>query len=637
MFLSVVNTGPYFDGFSGFSLVLLVLAVGLGAGWLAVLAWRWFRTFPYLPVAGPATNELGPEPPAIVNLLVHCCRVTRAALLATFADLAARGLIEIQQLDREHFVVRLREQRLQGVQLTSYEQQMVGFIRSCATGGSAPFEALLFDEESAAEGFWNRFRKGVLADALKRGLTRRRWAPHDYLLLGGLLAAVLGLGALAMGVAHLGEGVGSGKDKLGRWDWFYAAAVVWFAAMVWIGAQRSIRYSSAGTAAATRWLGVQRYLTESGAVANVPIAAVVLWEQYLSQGVALGVAHEAAHALPFATEDPESAWSRTGGDWHELHVIYPERFGATQPPGKVLLDGLVRTLFWGALAFVALPKLALVLWDFATTVLDDSQLGGQAQDRALLGFVALFLGVFSIAGLYLVARFFGGVIRVWRGVGDLGKAKAVEGDVVKLHAGRVAIDDGKQRETVAWRPPTGAPGVSRGDRVRVTITPHLHHVSRMEVLSSRPAPADSPSTTSAGQPSGVPDAIDLGVLRRATGLELSPSGGRVSIGPNGSQQVFADGAGNLLTVRVMALPPLALRAISTLSGKIGQRATPVPGLGGEAWWEPHAGLGVVVPGGLALITPQLQGQTADAQLAMAQRVAAVILQGTQTGLGSTVG
>src|SRR5579859_6203762 len=154
MFLSVIDTGPRFDGFSGLSLLLLVLAAGCGALWLAALAWRWFRTFPYLPDAGAATNELGPEPPAVVNLLVHRCRVTRAALLATFADLAARGLIEIDQLDREHFVVRLRDQRLQGAQLTPYEQQMVQFIRSCTTGGSAPFEALLFDEETVAEGFW---------------------------------------------------------------------------------------------------------------------------------------------------------------------------------------------------------------------------------------------------------------------------------------------------------------------------------------------------------------------------------------------------------------------------------------------------------------------------------------------------
>src|SRR4051812_41219970 len=220
MFLSLVDTGPRFDGFTGFSLFLLILAGTLGALWLAFLTWRWFHTFPYLPDAAAASNELGTEPPAVVNLLVHRCHLTRAALLATFADLAARGLIEIDQLDREHFVVRLREQRLKEAQLCPYEQQMVAFIRGCSTGGSAPFQALLFEDESVAEGFWKRFRTAVLKDARKRGLTRKRWAAHDYLLLGGLLGAALGLGALALGVAHLGEGVGSGKDKLGRWDWF---------------------------------------------------------------------------------------------------------------------------------------------------------------------------------------------------------------------------------------------------------------------------------------------------------------------------------------------------------------------------------------------------------------------------------
>ena len=70
----------------------LFIAVGgvLTAGWLAVAgAIRALRE-PRNPHPAPETTDLGPEPPAVVNLLVSNFRVRPDAVPATLLDLAAR-------------------------------------------------------------------------------------------------------------------------------------------------------------------------------------------------------------------------------------------------------------------------------------------------------------------------------------------------------------------------------------------------------------------------------------------------------------------------------------------------------------------------------------------------------------------
>jgi hypothetical protein len=52
-----------------------------------------------------------------------------------------------------------------------------------------------------------------------------------------------------------------------------------------------------------------------------------------------------------------------------------------------------------------------------------------------------------------------------------------------MHNGRVAIDDGADDEATAWFRPRDCPPLSRGTRVRVTRTPNLHYVTKVEVVS----------------------------------------------------------------------------------------------------------------------------------------------------------
>ena len=77
------------------------------------------------------------------------------------------------------------------------------------------------------------------------------------------------------------------------------------------------------------------------------------------------------------------AWSRTGGDWHQVHVEYPTHFGYGQRPQSVLLNGALRTLLWGVIAFVVLPIVADAAWNIGSDAFDT------LNDAATLGFVAL--------------------------------------------------------------------------------------------------------------------------------------------------------------------------------------------------------------------------------------------------------
>lgn len=465
-----------FTGFHGGSLVLLVAAGAAIVVWVALLAWRWFATFPYLPDADPPTSDLGNEPPAVVNFLVHRWKVTRAAMAATLLDLAARRLLAVEEYG-EQVVVRAYEERFRGQTFNRFEQQLLDHVESQVRGRSAPVEALELGD--ARESFWQSFRKSVEGEAKARGLARARWTMGDRAILGVALAVALGLLALSFGAANLGRN-GNGDD-IGWTDWLIGAGVAWIFVNGYIFTRRALRDTAAGRAACSHWLGVRQYLRDAGNFGDLPAAAVTTWEGYLAYGTALGVAHRAAEELPFDIEDPDSAWSRYGGDWHELRVEYPRHFGATQKPLSVFFTGLWQTALFGALSFVALPLVARVAWDVGHDILEDPSLGGGA-DQKITYFVVGFVVAFAVAGLILLVRLLIGLAWLVRGLLDLGRAETLEGEIVKMHEGRVAIDDGGREEVVAWVPPTTAPPLKRGMMVRITKTKHLHYVSSVQVL-----------------------------------------------------------------------------------------------------------------------------------------------------------
>ena len=266
-------------------------------------------------------------------------------------------------------------------------------VRQKATGGSAPLEAIQLDEASA--GSWrSRFADAVVADAKGQGLLRSRWTRADFLALGARAVDALGLLAAGLFVAHVEQKPDQKGDHFDRETWFFIAFAVWCGLMVVMRRLRSIRYSTAGEAAAARWLGVKRYLQHDESFGDLPPAGVVIWDRLLAYGAALGVARGAADAIPLQEEEADVAWSRVGGQWHQVHVEYPTRFGYGQAPSAVLLNGAMRTVLWGAIAFVALPVVADLAWSAGTDAI------GSAGGEWVFG--AAFGVVFGAFALYLV-------------------------------------------------------------------------------------------------------------------------------------------------------------------------------------------------------------------------------------------
>ena len=622
---ALISGGEQFHGFEGMSLAMLILAGGAAILWAMIFAWRWFATFPYQPAPGPTTSDLGGEPPAIVNLLVHRCALTRAAIPATVLDLAARGALAVEQYGRQ-VVVRVREHRIQGMALDAYEGHLLDHIRRHATGGSAPIEALGFDSPDEANRFWDRFRKAVVAEARRRRLVRNRWAPRDWTVLGGFLAAALGLAALALGLAHFAEENTGSSDDWGRWDWFWVAGISWAVIMAGLGALRDLRDTPAGRAAAARWLGVRTYLRQAEAFEDAPPAAVTVWDRYLAYGAALGVAHEAVRAMPFEDEDPRSAWTRYGGHWREIDIRYPARFSFGKPPFRVFLEGVVRAGAWGFIGFFVLPNAVRFLLD-AAGLLD----GDQFEDSNVLVFIVIMAAFVAVIGVVCTLHFLGGVIRLWRGAADLGRPSVLEGEVVKLYNGRVAVDDGKLEEATAWTPPPGAPGLRRGARVRVTHTPRLWYVSRVEVLEAAPEPPASAGATATGHaetdaalPLATAIGGAIGILRAATGFALQP-GEAARTGPM-TRLPMGDGEGHGITVSRLPLEGIAAKgAAALITRSAAEHGEPVDGLGADAWWMSGHALIVCTPTEIVTIEAAVQGGDAGARRAAAIAAARELL------------
>lgn len=471
---------------------LLIVGGCVGVIFAVVLAVRFAASFPALPSPGPETQDLGGEPPAVVNLLVNRCSATGAAEAATLVDLAARRYVELFEAGPDRFVVRVRPEPPEG--LTPYEQQILDLVHAKATGGSAPLEAILLDDTDAAS--WRaRFQKTVLRDAKARGLLRGRWSRLDWTLFATLAGGALLLIAAGLYAAHVEQTaqVASSHSTSGRFsrdDWWWVAFGAWVVVLGIIGAFRSVRYSETGAAAASRWLGVRRFLRRDPAFADAPPAAVAIWGRLLSYGAALGVARATSAAIPLAVEGRETAWSRYGGDWHQVHIEYPRHFGYGQRPLAVFLGGLVRTLFWGALVFGALPAVVDALWKVGNDALKESAL----TDTTTTALVGMFFVVFGIIAVSLLLRFADGLVRLWLSARDLGRPHVVEGEVVKVvNSGAwFAVDPGHVDHVKAWH--SGElPLPTRYAVVRVTVTPHLRHVSEIDVVQDRQSPSTSGS------------------------------------------------------------------------------------------------------------------------------------------------
>jgi hypothetical protein len=461
------DVGSVLVGFlelSSLDVVLLVAALATGAVWLVAAGMVYVVRKPPEPPVGPRTLDLGPEPPAVANLLVNDFRVTDEAVPATLIDLAARNVVDVEQRGPGVFYLRLRS--AQEEPLTEYEGRVLDHLRGKASDGVVPAEALTTGQEVESKRWRRAFGDEVVGEAKARGLSR------DALDSRVFTALTVAAGVPAVLVWPL-------------WDFEPAAGVMVAAVALlgWIRSRHPQRETPAGMEAASRWLGVKAELQENPVFETHSPLTVELWDRLLAYGAALGVATGASGPLPMGTESDTRAWSAYRGAWRPVEVRYSTRWpiGWGRSPLAVLASGLGIALVGGFLLYV---------------------LGGGVIDAVSSGGDALIaLAILAVPGLVFAA----GVVSIVFALADIGSRVERTGPILRLRMFGdddsrryyVAVDDGTSSRIRAW--PIGAAlysGLAQGELVTVSVTRKLGHVR-----SIVQAPGTPPSP-SAGSPAG---------------------------------------------------------------------------------------------------------------------------------------
>jgi hypothetical protein len=448
-----------------------IAGASLGA-WFALYGTALLLTRPRMPEPAPATQDLGEESPAVVSLLVNRWDVTEDAAESTLLDLAARRLIELRQPadDPMHTTLHVRDPR--PPDLAPYERRVLDRVNRLAMGGVVPLTALTFRDQSGAKSWTKGLRADVVAEARARGLSRRRFGPS----LVGMLTGAAAMAAIGVAAAAFHYGVWTDdEDNPG-----VGAGIVTFVVLsIVIGLTTGERDTPLGREVAARWLGVRRWLRAHEQFADLPPAAVAVWDRYLAYGAATGTAHLASAVLDLGMGNRRLVWSGHGGAWHRVRVRYPRlwrRYGLTAP-ALLLRAGLA--LFAGGVL--------VRLHGFPAELRNE---GDEAFARAmdLTTTIALWLG--------LALLVYGGYVLL-RTVIDLATTRALSGEVLWVEKWRskpggenepprpwlhyLAIDDGRGDRTTAWGLPSEHAGrLHDSDQVVVRVRPWSRRVVAIE-------------------------------------------------------------------------------------------------------------------------------------------------------------
>lgn len=455
----------------GRSWATVAVAAAATAPWLLAVAIVYLRRRPAEPRPGPPTLELGPEPPAVANFLVHHFRVTRDAVPATLLDLAARSIVEIQERGAGSYVCRLHEAG--DGSLAAYERRIVDLLRRRASGGIVPAQALTTGPAKESSRWWNDFRREVVADAQSRGLSLD--------ILDGRTFKRLSIAALApAAVVWL------------LFD-FTAGGGYWVVAAFLLGLVKTWhtqRDTPAGLEAASRWLGVRAKLREDEVFPTLPPLTVALWKRHLAYGAAFGVAPGAVRPIPMGTESDTHAWSSYGGPWRAVRIRYPHLL----PPGWGLhpLMAVFRALVAAAVAVFVLAVVTPAAFDLAPDA----------------GALELLIGALLVVVPAAVA--FAAALVVVESVADLWSTRDVTGQVLRLRAFGgdddekryyVAVDDGASSAIRAFRVKSELYSpLEQGQVVTASLTRNLRYVRAIRPVAlttdSEAAPAGVPASPS---------------------------------------------------------------------------------------------------------------------------------------------
>jgi hypothetical protein len=449
--------------------------------WFLVVVVIGIVTRPYALQPGTPTLDLGPEPPAVANLLVTRCRLGADAADATLLDLAARRVLELHQggSDPADLLVRVREPAPVG--LAPFEQRV--FDRVAATAGDrlVPLTQVLDAYADGGPNWLLHLRAEVIEEAKKRGLVRTR--PLSAVILASLLAGML---LACFGIVPLNRTGTSAADNafnaVTAVGWFcgtiFLALVLIFVAVLSLKGES---YTKAGRQAGRNWLGVAVALAGYDANADLPPAAVAVWDRYLAYGVALGVNPLAARTLDLRAGRVVALVSRRTGRPRTVVVRYPRNPLAYVQAGVRIGTSIVLLIILAALWAVAtrdLPEATTYVRWGAYLVL------AALTARTVYGLLrAIYakLSPVTVEGLVVAAH-------LWR--------PQVEGGFPWI---QIVVDNGRRDRLRPWLVRGDrAATVRRGDVVRLRAQPVTRFVLELEVTKAfTPAPAIPP--TAAGR------------------------------------------------------------------------------------------------------------------------------------------
>jgi hypothetical protein len=460
-------------------------AVAALAGYVVVLLGLALITAPRRVRPDPASMELGaePEPPAVAGFLVNGWATPREAVQGTLIDLAARHQVAFVQAEPGHTVLHLN-QGADRSRLASYETRVLDHVRSLATGGVVPAEALATWPAHDSDRWFAAFSREVVAEARHRGLSRPRWPGWALAVLAACAAVPVILAALAVAAAPSLD-----PKHPGNLGVAVIGGVIAWALLAFLppGFARQQRDTPRGRRAAAHWLAVRRYLHADQVFPTLPPAAVTIWNRYLAYGASVGVAEAAVRQLPFGAEDPRRAWSSFGGRWRTVGISYPGwRPGWGARPRGLLGRGLRRVILG------LLPWAVLLIIDRLTPP------RGQPDTVAIVALIpAQYRWAVALLVVYTALLVGWGLLYVGLALADLRQRETVTGRVLRVQEVKrnsdgntvvvsywVAVDDGTQPHVDAWRArPVLMGGIREGDDVTAVITPHCRHVRSLSVTN----------------------------------------------------------------------------------------------------------------------------------------------------------
>jgi hypothetical protein len=452
-----------------------LLAALIGGGplvcWVAAYwGYRFATRVRSLP-PGPATPDLGREPPAVVNLLLHQRHVTEDAAEATLLDLAARRVIELRAPDADpaHTTVHLRHPDPAG--LTNYERRVLQRVRDRAVGGVAPLSALVFTDRDDAEKWTDEFGEDVVAEATAHGLTSRRLS-LPVALVFGLSALVIPV-SIAVALLVLARSVAEGGDRADAYGSALGAALwslpVLAAAWTATAGLRALRLSAAGRSRARYWLGVRDWLNAHPTFDELPPSAAMVWDRYLAYGAALGGTAATSRVIDLGLGGHRRPWSSYGGRWRRVRVQ------------RLSLWAQQRVSPFAVYSAVVVLLLAPLCFGYVASLLrGPGRLVGIGL-AAVGPLVAVYLLIRQIADRGQPMRFTGQVLWVRAMLG------ADEDKRTASTFRTFAIDDGTSDEIRPWlaMDVVGA-DVLAGDVVSVTALRWSRRITKLSVLH-RPA------------------------------------------------------------------------------------------------------------------------------------------------------